>query len=261
VAVNPGSDLEDKRRREFRRMVAVSLVVHAGALGVAVSSPAPRAVAPPQVIAVELVSDPGRPAPRARPSPPKPRAPKPEKTLLPAKPRAPKPEKTLLPAKPRGPSPPKPERRKEVFLDPAPKQEKSLEDLLADFREEEGEPSPAPAPTPAQQPTQTAALAPSGALGGQRVAPEVADWMRRAKLHVKRAWVVPPGFRTQPLTTRVVLTLDAAGNVVGEPEIVSRSGNPWYDEGVVRGIAKASPLPPPPEAGDWDFVFVPEDSY
>ena len=226
-------------------MVAVSLVVHAGALGLAVSSPAPRAVAPPQVIAVELVSDPSKPAPRARPSPPKPRAPKPQKTVL--------------PAKPRGPSPPKPERRKEVFLDPAPKQEKSLEDLLADFRDEEGEPSPAPAPPP--EPIQTAAIATPGAARGLRVSPEVADWMRRAKLHVKRNWIVPPGFRTQVLTTHVVLTLDAAGNVVGEPEIVSRSGNPWWDEGVVRGIAKASPLPPPPEAGDWPFVFVPEDSY
>lgn len=38
-------------------------------------------------------------------------------------------------------------------------------------------------------------------------------------------------------------------------------GNPWYDENVVRAIQKASPLPAPPEAGEWAFVFVPEDSY
>jgi hypothetical protein len=30
---------------------------------------------------------------------------------------------------------------------------------------------------------------------------------------------------------------------------------------VVRAVEKASPLPPPPEAGEWDFVFVPEDSF
>jgi TonB family protein len=72
---------------------------------------------------------------------------------------------------------------------------------------------------------------------------------------------VPPGFRTQALETHVVVRLDSSGTVMGTPRIARRSGNPWYDEGVVRGIQKASPLPPPPEAGDWDFVFVPEDSY
>ena len=55
--------------------------------------------------------------------------------------------------------------------------------------------------------------------------------------------------------------LDASGGVVGEPRIVGRSGNPWYDEGVVRSIQKASPLPPPPEAGEWSFVFVADESF
>ena len=41
--------------------------------------------------------------------------------------------------------------------------------------------------------------------------------------------------------------------------MLRRSGNPWYDESVVRAIQKASPLPPPPEAGEWPFVFKPED--
>ena len=60
--------------------------------------------------------------------------------------------------------------------------------------------------------------------------------MRRAKIHVKRNWVVPPGFRTEMLTTHLMVTLDAGGNVVGTPEIVERSGNPWYDDGVLRSI-------------------------
>ena len=234
-------------------MVALSSVLHVFALGLAVARPAPYVMAPPQVIAVELVADPSRPAPSkpvaaVRPLAPKPR-PKPAKTVLPAKPRGPKPE-----AKPRK------ERQKEVFLDPAPKEEKSLEDLLADFREEQGEPKPAPAP--AAKPVRTAAAAPSaGSATGVRIPPEVADWMRRTKLHVKRSWVVQPGFRMQSLTTHVMVRLDAAGNVVGEPEITKRSGNPWYDESVVRGIVKASPLPAPPKADDWPFIFTPEDSY
>ena len=49
--------------------------------------------------------------------------------------------------------------------------------------------------------------------------------------------------------------------MLGKPRIVQRSGNYHYDDGVVRAIRKASPLPAPPEAGEWTFVFVPEDSY
>jgi hypothetical protein len=29
----------------------------------------------------------------------------------------------------------------------------------------------------------------------------------------------------------------------------------------VRAIQKASPLPAPPEADEWAFVFIPEDSF
>jgi colicin import membrane protein len=57
----------------------------------------------------------------------------------------------------------------------------------------------------------------------------------------------------------VQVRLDPQGNVVGEPRITRRSGNPWYDDSVVRAIEKSSPLPPPPEAGEWPFVFRPED--
>jgi len=246
---DPAATLESRRRREFRRMVVVSAVLHLSALGVAVSRPAPRAIAAPAAISVELVSDPtkpSRPAAAVRPPAPAPK-PKPAKKVLPARPTQPKPKAQPKPA---------PE-RKEVVIEPKPKQEKSLEDLLADFREEQGESAP-----PAASPTATAAVPTPGAPGGTaRVSPEVADWMRRAKIHVKRAWVVPPGFRNELLTTHVVVKLDGQGNVVGTPEIARRSGNPWYDEGVVRGIQKASPLPPPPEPGDWDFVFIPEDAY
>ena len=85
--------------------------------------------------------------------------------------------------------------------------------------------------------------------------------MRRAKIHVRRNWVLTPGFRTQPLETHVSVRLDAGGRVLGEPKVVRRSGNPWYDDNVVRAVQKASPLPAPPEAGSWPFVFRPEDSY
>ena len=88
---------------------------------------------------------------------------------------------------------------------------------------------------------------------------EVAAWLRAARLAVRQAWVLPAGFRREPLETQVEVELDAQGKVLSEPRVVRRSGNPWYDESVVRAIQKASPLPAPPEAGTWPFVFKPED--
>ena len=129
--------------------------------------------------------------------------------------------------------------------------------MLDQLREEAGEEAPT-AEAPAE-PAQ--ASAPAGGGGsGRPVSPEVADWMRRVRIHVRQSWVVPPGFRQQSLSTVVDVDLDAGGNLVGEPEIVRRSGNPWYDEGVVRSIRGASPLPAPPEPGVWNFVFLSDES-
>jgi TonB family protein len=250
-------DQGSRQERDFRRMVVLSMLAHIGVLGLAVSVPAPRSLAPPGVIAVELVAPPAqtarrraaapaRPAPRPAPPKPRPAPPKPKEVVLPKKSRQPEPK----------PARRKPEPRREIVLEQKPKEEKGLEDLLSEFREESGETAP---PVP-----ETAAALPEArpdAGVGRQVPPEVLDWVRRTKLHVRGAWVVPPGFRTQALETHVMVRLDASGAVRGTPRIVRRSGNPWYDENVVRGIEKASPLPPPPEAGDWPFVFRPEDSY
>jgi colicin import membrane protein len=112
----------------------------------------------------------------------------------------------------------------------------------------------------AEQPPLTAAAG-SGLPGGGRgipVTPQVMAWMRSAKIHVTRAWVLAPGFRTQSLSTEIRVRLNASGAVLGT-QVVRRSGNPWYDESVERAIKKASPLPPPPKADEWLFVFRPED--
>lgn len=226
----------------------MSALAHFCLLGLVLSLPRPHGALRPHAVSVELVAlPPGGAAPKARAVPAE--VPEPKPPPLPAKPK-----EVLLPARPRGPKPkPKPH-REEIFRPPEPKQEKSLEDLLAEMREDAGE-------QPQAQPERTAS-APSpeaGAGGGVVVSAAVRDWMVRVKRHVQRSWVVPPGFRKQALATHVMITLDAAGNVVNT-RIERRSGNPWYDEGVVRGITKASPLPPPPEPGDWPFIFAPEDS-
>ena len=130
--------------------------------------------------------------------------------------------------------------------------EEEYVDVLDQLRSELGETAPTEAPT------QVAQTGPSGTPDGVAVSAEVMAWMRRAKVHVTRAWVLAPGFRTQSLTTEIRVRLNAGGQVLGT-RVVRRSGNPWFDESVERAIKKASPLPPPPEADEWLFVFRPED--
>jgi colicin import membrane protein len=170
-------------------------------------------------------------------------------------------KKVVLPAEPSTPKP-KPVKPKVVAkvappVKPAPAPEKDYEDVLAQLRAETGESAPtAEAPGAA-----TAATGPIGSPDGVAISPEVAAWLKRAKIHVRKNWVVPPGFRTQFLEAQVQVDLGIGGEVRGKPRVTKASGNPWYDEGVIRAIQKSSPLPAPPEAGKWTFVFLPEDSY
>jgi len=239
------------RRQELRRLFAISVAAHLAMIAVFGFSPQSRVSVPRGVISVELVSvpaaaRPAAPASVAKPAPVKPVPPMPKKVVLPAEPSTPKVEpKVVKPAVVEKPPPVKPA--------PAPE----YEDVLAQLRAESGEDAP---------PTQIAKAAPSaigspGAPSGVAISPEVAAWIKKAKIHVRRNWPLPPGFRTQALEAHVEVNLDASGGVRGTPRLSRRSGNPWYDEGVIRAIQKSSPLPPPPEAGKWDFVFLPEDSY
>jgi outer membrane biosynthesis protein TonB len=241
-------------------MVVWSTLAHAGALGLVLASPGDSDYAPPRVISVELVAaSPAAPAraapaapaaPAAKPAPPKPPPPpKPKQIVLPEKSQTPKPKS----------EPERKPREREVFKEPETKEEKSLEELLAEMR---GDADAPPAPTGSDEPVETAVAPSPGATSGtgDPLSAEERDWHARVIRKMKGIWVVPPGFRTQPLETHVMVSLDAAGNILGSPRITRRSGNPWYDESVLRGLTKASPLPPPPEAGDWPMVFEPTDS-
>ena len=225
------SSIEDSRRREFRWILACSGVAHLALLLAFTFSPRPGGTALPAVVRVDLVAA----APAAAKPRPIPAPPKPKKTVLPAQP--------TRPPKPKPKPPPEPE--------PAAEPQVDYDDLLAKLREEAGE---------VEEPTQVAGAgsAPPGSGRGVPVTPEVMAWMRSAKVHVTRAWVLPPGFRTQPLSTEIRVQLSAGGEVLGT-RVVRRSGNPWYDESVERAIKKASPLPRPPEADEWIFVFRPGD--
>jgi len=240
------------RRRELRRLFAISAIAHLVMIAAFGFSPKSRISVPRGVVAVELVAAPAAaravaPAPAAKPAPPKPKpAPKPKKVVLPAEPTTPKIEPKVA----------KPEVvEKPPLVQPTPEVE--YEDVLAQLRAESGEDAP-PTEIAKAEPT---AIGSPGSPDGVAISPEVAAWLKRAKIHVRKNWVVPPGFRTQALEARVEVNLDASGGVRGTPRLSRRSGNPWYDEGVIRAIQKSSPLPPPPEAGKWNFVFLPEDSY
>ena len=198
----------------------------------------------PSVISVDLVAMPS--AARPAPLPPKPVVKKPivKKVVLP---------KEAM----RDPEKPKPvakRREPELAPDPKPVVQEKYADVLAQLRAEAGEVAPKPVVTAKTAPQQSSGI-------GRPVAPEVAAWIRRTKAHIKPNWVLPPGFRTQELQTHVLVNIDRGGVVRGEPKITRSSGNPWYDDGVVRAIMKSSPLPAPPEADRWAFVFVPEDGY
>lgn len=212
----------------------VSLAIHTALVFSFVELPErdARTLALPGVVSVEIVSAPAPKKKAPAPPPPAPRAP--PKKVLPAKPTA----RALKKAAPVAP--------------PAPAQE-DYDELMAQLRADAGEDTPAP-------PTRTAAALPGGGRPGVLAEPEVVDWVKRVLIHVRGSWVLPPNFRTLDLETHVLVKLDRDGTVRGKPKITKRSGNPWYDDGVLLAIEKASPLPRPPEAGEWPFVFRPEDS-
>ncbi len=241
------------RRRELRRLFAISLAAHLVLVAAFWISPQSTISVPRGVVSVELVyappaARPAAPAPVAKPAPPKPPAPlKPKKIVLPADPTTPKIKPKIA----------KPEVVAKPVVQPTPAPDIEYEDVLAQLRAESGEDAP---------PTEIAKVAPTaiglpGSPSGVAISPEVRAWLKKAKIHVRKNWVVLPGFRTQALEAHVEVDLDASGGVRGTPRFSRRSGNPWYDEGVIIAIQKSSPLPPPPEAGEWSFVFLPEDSY
>jgi colicin import membrane protein len=236
------------RRRELRRLFAISFTAHLVLVAAFGFSPQSRISVPRGVVTVELVRAPAAarpavPVPVAKPAPPKSK-----KVVLPAEPSTPKVKpKVVKPAVVAKPPPVKPT--------PAPAEE--YEDVLAQLRAESGEDAP-PVEIAKAAPT---AIGSPGSPDGVAISPEVAAWIKRVKIQVRRNWVLEAGFRTQDIEALVEFELDASGGVRGTPRLSRRSGNPWYDEGVIRAIQKSSPLPAPPEAGKWSILFSSWDSY
>jgi colicin import membrane protein len=244
-------EFDAERRGAFRRALILSCVAHVALLSVFYFGPTSHAntAALPGVITVDLVAAAPAPAPVApAPPAPPPETPAPVPVEPPKPPPPPPPQKVVLPREPTQlpeKMPPKPK--------PKPPAPKDYDTLMRELRAQSGDARPEPVQAP--RPTQVAA---GGASAGTvRVSPEIAAWIRDVKIHVHKNWIKTPGF--DRLETTLLVTLDAQGNVVGEPKIKQRSGNPYYDDSVVRAIQKASPLPKPPTPGEWTFVFPSEE--
>jgi TonB family protein len=201
----------------------------------------------PAVVTVDLIAavpNAPRPAP-ARPAPaPKPK-PVQKKVVLPKKAPAlkPKPRPVKRPAKVERP------RRK------PPADELEYEDALDLLRKELGEERPPDEPL--EEPT----VAAEPSQGTATASPEWVAWQSAARRHVRARWVTPAEFLDRSLSTILTVQLSVDGRVVGAPKVLQSSGDPFWDDNTVRAIVSASPLPPPPSAGEWTFVFTPEESF
>jgi protein TonB len=247
--------IEQFRQREYRRLVGISAAFHGVVLLFLIWNPIPRPPAAlPGVVAVRFVSLPsaGPAAPEAEAAPPKPIPPVAKKVVLPAEPKKleePKPKPEVKKVEPK-PEPRKAEPKPEV------KKPEMAQFDVEDIRKELGDTARPPAAATATVPGPATGM--PGSATGVPLSDEERAWYQRAKIHLSREWKLEPGFRGQALSTLVRVELDAQGNVLGEPKKEKGSGNPWYDDSAMRAVSRASPLPPPPAAGEYVIEFIPE---
>ena len=233
------------RERAFKRMLALSAGVHLTLLLGFLIKP-PRFEEPSALPAVVALVDASEleqlMAPAKKPAKPTP-APEPEA----AKPEPPpEPEKIVIPEdNQRKPEQRKPEHtRKPTPAPPRELEQVDLEDLIEETRAEVGS-------LPQMKPKGPRV---DGPTGPGIVDPERARWQEKVRAHVRRRWDLQPGFRGKGLSTEVVVTLSASGQIFGF-EIRRSSGNPWFDESVDRYLSEESELPAPPRGDDWSIIF------
>jgi colicin import membrane protein len=234
-------------QRGLVRGIALSFALHL-LVGFAIAyAPKPDPIYLPEVISVRMVAMPAASAPtKSAPkvAPAKPAAPEP----VPAKPLpAPVPKKVILPkqavvvkkkAKPK--------------LDPL-----DYDDALDAIREELGDEEPLLKAPPRVETVEgvedRAPTEAEGALG--QIDPDEAAWKLAVDRHMSNVYVVPQDFKGQGLRTALRVRLSAAGDVLGTPEVLRSSGNPYFDDTVKRALVRATPLPAPPEPGDFRLNF------
>ncbi len=266
--LSTGHWIEEQRLEaghQVRRLVVFSALAHVALALALILAPGPNPLRAPPALTVDLVASlplaaPPAPAPKAKAPARKVKAPAP-KALAPA----PQPKVKILPKQaPAAVTKPRPKARPEPKPEPvlrrrARPKELSYADALAQLRGEAGELAP-PTPSPATPaPSKIAPVEATAPSRGVRVSPELLAWHLAVRRHVRAGWITPPEFRNRGLVAELVIDLDAGGRVLGRPELVRSSGNPFYDDNAIRALVKASPLPAPPEAGRRTVVFTPEE--
>jgi colicin import membrane protein len=108
-----------------------------------------------------------------------------------------------------------------------------------------------------------AALGKGGRGGGVVKGMEFVIYKNRMEDTIKRNWVWPGQRSNLNLRVTVRYNIKDNGEIVGL-KIVQPSGDPAYDDSVVRAVRKSSPLPPIPEGlakefAEVEYTFRPED--
>jgi len=98
-----------------------------------------------------------------------------------------------------------------------------------------------------------AALGPGGRGGGVVKGIEFIAYQNRMLSSIKDNWAWV-GQRSN-LKVVVHFSIRETGEITGL-KIIQSSGDPSYDESVLRAVKKSSPLPPPPESARRDFADV-----
>ncbi len=242
--------------------MCVSLAIHGLMLAVFAAAPPAPVADVPSYVAVDLVAaPPSRPAPSrppassrgpapakppraAEPPPPPPPAPPVVKAPVQALPeetpgtiRKAKPEPELSKAKPDPESKPAPTPRRRG----QPREQVSLEDLLA----EEG-PDEATAMLGRADEASESDAESSGTPGpGVEVSPEQLAWDRQVIARVSSRFVDLARYRGRGLVVRFRIRVGASGELIGEPDLLSSSGDLDYDRSALSAVMIAGPFPPP----------------
>lgn len=98
-----------------------------------------------------------------------------------------------------------------------------------------------------KDPAQTGAAL-GGAPGTGRVSPETLAYFRELDERIRSNWTVPELALSdsRSLIVQIRITIELHGKV-SNVRMEKGSGNPYFDDSVLRAIRKASPLPVPPE--------------
>ena len=255
-----GDAARDRAARAARVPPLLLVLVrrHAGAGALLRRLPARRGGDAAAVIAVDLVSLPARPGPR-RPAAPAPKPAEPSRRRLRRRPsRSRWCCQGAGPAAAQAEAGAEPKREAQAQAGAGHRSrapEKDLDDLLSTTARGGRRPAARHArrrPRRRRRRPRRSARRP-----GSPVPPEVLAWMRKAACRCAAAgWCRRDSAsrRSRPAWVE----LDATGERGRRARIMRRSGNPWYDEGVVRSIRQGEPAAAAARRpGEWNFVFLP----